>query len=137
MASYITGCSIASLTAKKTYTQKNFREDISEGSIRPAGVSGTKLSLIINDNQITNEIFLEDINSLLNSGEIPNLWENDQKDEILRDMREIAKDLGYKDNLYNLFVQRVRNNLHIILCLSPVGESLRTRLRMFPSLVNC
>jgi dynein heavy chain len=27
--------------------------------------------------------------------------------------------------------------LHIILCLSPVGESLRTRIRMFPSLVNC
>lgn len=27
--------------------------------------------------------------------------------------------------------------MHIILCLSPVGESLRTRIRMFPSLVNC
>ena len=27
--------------------------------------------------------------------------------------------------------------MHIILCLSPVGEALRMRFRMFPSLVNC
>jgi len=137
MASYITGCSISSLGAKKTYTQKNFREDISEKSIRPAGVGGEKISLIINDNQITNEIFLEDINSLLNSGEIPNLWENEQRDEIMRDMRDVGKELGVKDELYNFFIQRVRDNLHIVLCLSPVGEALRTRIRMFPSLVNC
>ena len=137
MASYITGCQISSLGSKKTYTQKNFREDISEGSIRPTGVGGQKISLIINDNQITNEIFLEDINSLLNSGEIPNLWENEQRDEIMRDMRDVAKEFGVKDNLYNFFIQRVRDNLHIVLCLSPVGESLKTRIRMFPSLVNC
>ena len=31
----------------------------------------------------------------------------------------------------------MRDSLHIILCLSPVGESLRRRIRMFPSLVNC
>jgi len=30
-----------------------------------------------------------------------------------------------------------RNNLHIVLCMSPVGNSLRSRCRMFPSLVNC
>lgn len=31
----------------------------------------------------------------------------------------------------------MRDNLHIVLCLSPVGESFRMRIRMFPSLVNC
>jgi dynein heavy chain len=31
----------------------------------------------------------------------------------------------------------LRDNLHIILCLSPVGETFRLRIRMFPSLVNC
>lgn len=30
-----------------------------------------------------------------------------------------------------------RNNLHIVLCMSPVGNAFRTRCRMFPSLVNC
>ncbi len=31
----------------------------------------------------------------------------------------------------------MRDNLHIVLCLSPVGESFRMRIRMFPSMVNC
>jgi dynein heavy chain len=38
---------------------------------------------------------------------------------------------------YQIFLQRVRNQMHVVLALSPVGNSLRTRMRMFPSLVNC
>lgn len=30
-----------------------------------------------------------------------------------------------------------RANLHVVLCLSPVGEAFRERCRMFPGLVNC
>ena len=39
--------------------------------------------------------------------------------------------------IYEFFINRVRNNLHIVLCLSPVGSAFRTRCRMFPSIVNC
>lgn len=35
------------------------------------------------------------------------------------------------------FLDRVRNNLHVVLCMSPVGEPFRNYLRMFPSIVNC
>ena len=31
----------------------------------------------------------------------------------------------------------MRENLHIALCMSPVGDDLRIRCRQFPSLVNC
>lgn len=41
------------------------------------------------------------------------------------------------DALYAFFLERVRANLHVVLCLSPVGEAFRNRLRMFPGLVNC
>ena len=37
-----------------------------------------------------------------------------------------------KDVLYNTFINRVRDNLHIILCMSPVGEAFRSRCRQFP-----
>lgn len=39
--------------------------------------------------------------------------------------------------IYQTFVERVRNNLHIVLCMSPVGDQLRIRCRKFPSLVDC
>lgn len=31
----------------------------------------------------------------------------------------------------------VRDNLHIVLTFSPVGEKLRVRCRQFPSIINC
>lgn len=39
--------------------------------------------------------------------------------------------------VYTFFLERVRANLHVVLCLSPVGETFRERCRMFPGLVNC
>ena len=41
------------------------------------------------------------------------------------------------DSMFAYLVERVRNNLHVILCMSPVGEPFRNRLRMFPAYVNC
>lgn len=44
---------------------------------------------------------------------------------------------GSPVSLYNNFIQKVRDQLHIVLTMSPVGDSFRNRLRKFPSLVNC
>ena len=35
------------------------------------------------------------------------------------------------------FVDKCRANLHIVLCLSPIGAAFRNRLRNYPSLFNC
>lgn len=39
--------------------------------------------------------------------------------------------------MYNYFIDRVRQNLHVVLAMSPIGDAFRNRLRMFPSLINC
>lgn len=41
------------------------------------------------------------------------------------------------ENLYKTFVELNREYLHIILCMSPIGDALRVRCRKFPSLVDC
>lgn len=38
--------------------------------------------------------------------------------------------------MYKFFITRIRKNLHISLCFSPVGENLRVKARKFPGLVN-
>ena len=39
--------------------------------------------------------------------------------------------------LFAFFVNRCRQNLHILLAFSPIGDAFRNRLRKFPSLINC
>ena len=86
--------------------------------------------------------YLEDINGLLNAGEVPNLFASDEKAQICDAVRETARQEG-KDGdgtpttLFAYFVDRCRALLHICLAMSPIGDAFRTRLRMFPSLVNC
>ena len=69
---------------------------------------------------------------------MPNLLKKDEQDKLRAAMMDVMKETGVTNkDAYSYFVERVRSNLHIVLAMSPVGEKLRNRLRMFPSLVNC
>ena len=39
--------------------------------------------------------------------------------------------------LFNMFIERTKAMLHIVLAMSPIGEAFRNRLRKFPSLISC
>ena len=87
------------------------------------------------------ESFLEDINNILNSGEVPNLIEKDDKDNIINGLRPEAKKCTppkeSNDEIMTWFVTRCRQNLHMCLTFSPVGDQFRNRCRQFPSIINC
>ena len=97
------------------------------------------MSFVFSDTQIIMESFLEDINNILNTGEVPNLFENDETENILSDLRPKLKELKIetKDQILQYFVQKCRDKLHIVLTFSPVGEQFRDRCRQFPSIINC
>jgi dynein heavy chain, axonemal len=42
-----------------------------------------------------------------------------------------------KMNIFSTYISRVKKNIHIIICMSPMSDSFATRLRMFPSLITC
>merc|ERR1719201_1136813 len=42
-----------------------------------------------------------------------------------------------KANIFGIYINRVKSCVHVVLAFSPMGDAFRTRLRMFPSLVNC
>ena len=44
--------------------------------------------------------------------------------------------LSSMDELWKFFISQVRANLHIVLAMSPIGDSFRNRVRMYPALVN-
>lgn len=62
------------------------------------------------------------------------------QDKVAGDMIPVCKELGIseaRDTCLSTFVTLVRENLHVVLCVSPVGDALRVRCRNFPSLINC
>ncbi|CAM9415910.1 unnamed protein product, partial [Hapterophycus canaliculatus] len=90
--------------------------------------------------QIVDERFLVYVNDLLTSGVIPDLFAKDEFDAIFQSIKSAAKSAGVpdvRDSLMQFFVDRVRANLHIVLCFSPVGDAFRSRCRRFPGLINC
>jgi dynein heavy chain len=108
-----------------------------ETGINPKNIS---TAFTLTDSQILSETFLEDINNVLNTGEIPNLMLPEDKDKLQNDVRPIVLDMKLVDSpdtLNKVFIDRIRTYLHICLCMSPVGETLRVRCRQFPALVNC
>ncbi|KAK6624385.1 hypothetical protein RUM44_011244 [Polyplax serrata] len=125
----------------RQYSTSDWREDL-KTLLKKCGNENKPSVFLFCDSQIKDEGFVEDINMLLNTGDVPNLFGGEEKAEILEKMTAALQSLGKKMEmtpltLYNFFVERVRQNLHISLAMSPIGEAFRVRLRMFPSLVNC
>jgi len=104
-----------------------------------AGVDDKPTVFLFSDTQIVTESFVEDINGILNTGEVPNLFNTEEKMQIMDSLGSLANEAGLsgESEVYSYFISRVRHNLHIVLAFSPIGSAFRTRLRMFPSLVNC
>ena len=91
------------------------------------------------DSQVADEKFLVLINDMLASGEIPGLFADDAMDEIIGAMRNEVKSAGIDDtreNIWRYFIEKVRRNLKVVLCFSPVGTTLRVRSRKFPAITN-
>lgn len=61
--------------------------------LKEAGGYGKETTFLFSEGQIKEEVFLQDIDSLLNSGEVPNLYAVDEQQEILevRFLRHILK----------------------------------------------
>ena len=70
--------------------------------------------------QIKSESFLEDLNNILNSGDVPNIYQFDELEQIFTAMKPVVSEFGLpptKTNLYSAYTKRVRQNLHTVVCM--------------------
>ncbi|XP_046533401.1 dynein axonemal heavy chain 17 [Equus quagga] len=139
LAAYISALDVFQITLKKGYGIPDLKLDLAAQYMKSA-VKNVPSVFLMTDSQVAEEQFLVLINDLLASGEIPGLFLEDEVENIISSMRPQVKSLGMADTreaCWKFFIEKVRRQLKVILCFSPVGSVLRVRARKFPAVVNC
>jgi dynein heavy chain, axonemal len=138
LSAFAADCGLFEITLARGYNESMFREDL-KVLYSTLGADNKKTVFLFTDAHVVEEGFLEMINNMLASGMVPALFDQQEQDACVGAVRaDVAKSglVETKDNCWNFFIDRCRDNLHIVLAMSPNGDNLRTRCRNFPGLVN-
>ncbi|KAG2427037.1 hypothetical protein HYH02_014682 [Chlamydomonas schloesseri] len=139
LAAFIEDFHLHSIEISSAYGMSDWHDDL-KAAMRSAGEKHRDTVFMFSDSQILNETMVEELSSLLNTGEVPNLFDTGEMitiGEAIRQKARAARMDGSRADLTNFFVATVRQHLRVVLCFSPVGDAFRDRLRRFPSLITC
>ena len=136
LASFTAGYNVFTITLARTYGVPEFKEDLKKLykmlAIGP-------VSFLFTDAHIAQEGFLEIINNILTTGMVPALYDQDEKDAIIGQVREAAGQAGVVptfENLWQFYISMCKANLHVVLAMTPSGDDLRRRCRNFPGMIS-
>eukprot|EP00835_Amoeboradix_gromovi_P001568 NODE_74_length_23402_cov_1.166974.p1 type:complete len:4329 gc:universal NODE_74_length_23402_cov_1.166974:19649-6663(-) len=138
LASYLASRTIYQISLKKGYGIADFKLDLAQLFMK-CGLKKQQITFLITESHLIDERMLIVINDFLASGDVPQLFPDEEVSTITNAMRSEVKQMGLVDNSENCwtkFIDNVKLNLRLIICLSPVGDKLRRRCRRFPALMS-
>lgn len=136
LATFCAGYKLFTITLSRGYGEEQFKDDLKE-LYKLLGQD--QVVFMFTDAHVVEEGFLEFINNMLTIGMVPALYDQDERDALCNTVRTEVRHAGLPetpDNLWTFYVNKCRNNLHIVLAMSPSGSKLRIRCRNFPGLVS-
>lgn len=113
-------------------------EDFKSVCLR-CGVNGKNTLLIVGDEAMKNDQFMNDLSSLMNGCDITTMFSSEDVDKICTDSVFFAKLTGQNEshqNLINLFLQRIRDLIHVVFCVSPYDFNMKDRFVNYPSIIK-
>ncbi|KAI8122976.1 axonemal, Dynein heavy chain 10 [Lucilia cuprina] len=129
LSAFTAECEVYEITVTKGYNEQSFRDDLKVLYIM-AGVERKKTVFLFTAAQVVEEGFLELINNVLTVGLIPALFNDEEKDAIVSGCRIAAEEM------WSYFLATCAQNMHVVMCMSPAGDALRSRCRNFPGLIG-
>ncbi|KAM3616881.1 uncharacterized protein V6R79_025341 [Siganus canaliculatus] len=116
LVSHMHGYTLVTPKISRSYALKHFSNDL-KTVMQLAGLEGKQVVLLLEDYQFVHPSFLEMVNSLLSSGEVPGLYTPEEMEPLLSPLKDAASQDGFIGPLYNYFSYRIQQNLHIVLIM--------------------
>lgn len=127
LSAYVCDFYVYQIEVTKKYKTSEFREDL-KVLYGMVGVENKPTVFIFNDTQVAEENFMEILNNMLSVGEVSNLYKSEEFEEIKTSLEKAAtkaKIVQTTESMYTFFMDRARSNLHICICMSPIGNEFR------------
>eukprot|EP01094_Clydonella_sp_ATCC50884_P027826 TRINITY_DN8164_c0_g1_i2.p1 TRINITY_DN8164_c0_g1~~TRINITY_DN8164_c0_g1_i2.p1 ORF type:complete len:4596 (+),score=2011.83 TRINITY_DN8164_c0_g1_i2:76-13863(+) len=136
---WMNGLSIFTIKVNNRYTPKDFDEDL-RSVMRRAGCHNEAICFIFDESNVLESSFLERMNTLLASGEVPGLFEGDDYAALMHQCKEAVSREGLmldtEDEMYSWFTKQVRRNLHVVFTMNPDSPDFHNRAATSPALYN-
>jgi len=105
LANYVMAFKLFQIEITKDYKiDKNWKDDV-KNCLLQSGAKRNPTTFLIVDTQIISEKQLEDINNILNTGDVPNIYEGPDFEEMNKNARKDCQDKGLEQTPTNLFNQ--------------------------------
>ncbi|CAM9277136.1 unnamed protein product, partial [Phaeothamnion confervicola] len=143
-AAWMNGLGVVAVEASPRYTLQHFDEDLRQAmfcsAMRRVGCGGERLCVLVDENDALSAAFMERMNALLASGEVPGLFEGDDRAALLAGCREAAQREGAavdgEEELLRRFTRDVQRGLHVVFAMNPASADFSTRCMASPALFN-
>lgn len=135
--SWLNGLSVFQIKAGRNYDIVAFESDL-RIVMKRAGVKDEKITFIFDESNALGPAFLERMNALLASGEVPGLFEGDEYISLISEAKQsYGADTGMDEaDLFVRFTKQVQRNLHIVFTMNPANPDFANRQATSPALFN-
>lgn len=137
--SWMNGLNIFQIKAHSRYGMEDFNEDL-RAVMRRVGVDGERVCFIFDESNVLASGFIEAINALLASGEVPGLFDGEEYTALMSAVRDSAiRDgiiLDTEEEVWRHFTSIVQRNLHVVFTVNPSGGDWKNRSTTSPALFN-
>jgi dynein heavy chain len=131
-ASFMLGYDFQTLEIRKDMNLIDFRDNM-KALIMNAVMKKQHTTFLFKDEHIIDDSFFETVYSFITSAEIAGLLNTD-------DWRAVTALFSAEPNgpsIQTQFWAAAGEYVHVVLCFSPIGNTLRARMRQFPCLLGC
>ena len=125
LAASISSLDVFQIQLRKGYSLTDLKAELATLYLK-AGLKNIGMVFLMTDAQVSDEKFLVLINDLLASGEIPDLFADDEFENIINGVRSEVKGQGLedtRDNCWSYFIDKVRRTLKVCILIKLRGHN--------------